>query len=234
MESKLLPVTIENPRIPEIEDPPFESEDRNLTHVNIQPETSIFRGRLLHPCLLACLPGFIIPAFFFFSPYLILKFFPDSYIEGYRIIGKYIFPVTYKQALFVAFRMACILSILNIFIREAKRRSVFLFLGEEFLTYSVGILFRKSLLLQYDDIRVLAVEQTFIEKLFGFGTIMIATAGTAGYELVIRGFGNPCEIVDFLRIKRHPGRRLEDKIREIADLASILVKIAGVDREDAR
>ncbi len=41
------------------------------------------------------------------------------------------------------------------------------------------------------DIRAIDIRQNMIERMFGFGDVMIATSATAGYEIILQNIGAP-------------------------------------------
>ena len=48
------------------------------------------------------------------------------------------------------------------------------------------------------DIRTVETKQSFLQRIFRFGDVMIATAGTSGYEDVAVGLPNPTGIRDLI------------------------------------
>lgn len=81
--------------------------------------------------------------------------------------------------------------------REILRRGTRLCLGLEFLVYKEGVFFTSETRVYYDDIRATAVLRKFSDRLWGTGTVALATAGTGGYEIVAPGFAAPERITAF-------------------------------------
>ena len=60
---------------------------------------------------------------------------------------------------------------------------------------------RKSVI-RYSDMRAINVSQTLIARIFGFGTIEIATAGTGGVEVAMQGIAMPRLLAKYLEQRR--------------------------------
>ena len=76
-----------------------------------------------------------------------------------------------------------------------KRFSLRLFVFNNRIVLVRGILSKHSKELFIKDIRTIDVSQTFPQRIVGIGSLMIATAGTSGYEFVIKGISNPDGVV---------------------------------------
>lgn len=59
-----------------------------------------------------------------------------------------------------------------------------------------GVLAKQTKELYGKNIRTVDVQQSLIQRMFGIGDLMIATAGTAGYEDVAKGMQDPAKIKD--------------------------------------
>jgi len=57
--------------------------------------------------------------------------------------------------------------------------------------------------IRLSDIRAVEVEQSFWDKLMGIGTIRIASAGSDGWEIEIKGLPNPAKVRRIINQGRH-------------------------------
>ncbi|TNE36530.1 MAG: PH domain-containing protein [Alphaproteobacteria bacterium] len=73
---------------------------------------------------------------------------------------------------------------------------------ETVVIFIQGILNVRRTEVRMSDIRTVHIEQTFWERLFNVGSVMISSAGSDGYEIDIRAMPNPGKI-----------RRLIDRYR---------------------
>ncbi len=89
------------------------------------------------------------------------------------------------------------------FIAITMRFSLRLILFENRIVLVRGILSRHSKELFIKDIRTIDVKQTFPQRIVGIGSLMIATAGTSGYEFVIKGIKNPNAVVEKINSLRN-------------------------------
>ena len=62
-----------------------------------------------------------------------------------------------------------------------------------------GIISRKNDEVAIGDIRSIHMRQGIVERLFGLGTVQIASAGTAGIEVEFKGIQNPAKVRDQIR-----------------------------------
>jgi membrane protein YdbS with pleckstrin-like domain len=67
------------------------------------------------------------------------------------------------------------------------------------VTAKAGIISRQVNEVGIKDIRSINVKQGIFERLFGVGTVEIASAGTAGVEVKFAGISNPMRIRDLIR-----------------------------------
>ena len=82
------------------------------------------------------------------------------------------------------------------FIAITLRFSLRLFVFENRLVLVRGILSKHSKELFIKDIRTIDIKQTFLQRIVGIGSLMVATAGTSDYEFVIKGISNPNAVVE--------------------------------------
>jgi len=82
------------------------------------------------------------------------------------------------------------------FIAITKRFSLRLIVFENRLVLIRGIFSKHSKELFIKDIRTIDTNQTFPQRVVGIGSLMVATAGTSGYEFVIKGIPNPDAVVE--------------------------------------
>lgn len=82
------------------------------------------------------------------------------------------------------------------FIAITMRFSLRLFVFENRLVLVRGIFSRHLKELFIKDIRTIDTKQTFLQRIVGIGSLMIATAGTSDYEFVIKGISNPNVVVE--------------------------------------
>ncbi|MFP4627691.1 MAG: PH domain-containing protein [Halobacteriales archaeon] len=59
-----------------------------------------------------------------------------------------------------------------------------------------GILSRDEVFLRIDEVRDVALNQRFAERVLRFGTLRISSAGRAGTEIEFRRVGNPARVRD--------------------------------------
>jgi uncharacterized membrane protein YdbT with pleckstrin-like domain len=81
------------------------------------------------------------------------------------------------------------------FIAITKRFSLRLYVFENRLVLERGILSRHVKELFLKDVRTVDVRQTFPQRIVGIGSLMIATAGTSGYEFVVKGITDPLGVM---------------------------------------
>ena len=97
--------------------------------------------------------------------------------------------------------------IIPIFIAVWERYSVLLIITSRQVILETGILNRESREIFISDIRTVDVEQSFIQRMLGYGSIKFASAGTDRYELSVEGIKNPYyikDVVNSLRRRQPP------------------------------
>ena len=62
-----------------------------------------------------------------------------------------------------------------------------------------GILSCKMDEIDIAHIRNVSLRQTFGAKMFGYGDVLIGTAGTGGYEIIIKGIKDPQDVMGFVK-----------------------------------
>jgi uncharacterized membrane protein YdbT with pleckstrin-like domain len=98
-----------------------------------------------------------------------------------------------------------LLTAANIGIQEIRRRSKKLKLHIDYLVFSQGIFFTSMEKIFIQDIKTTELTKNIFERIFNLGTIKIATAGTDGYEVELKGYSNPDEIVKYIAVHRKEG-----------------------------
>lgn len=89
-----------------------------------------------------------------------------------------------------------------------------------------GIFSKAFKSVRYDQITDTTLEMNFTERMFSLGDIAISTAGTTGYEVVLKGLNDPREIKSMIEQQMEQGIKLsEESIQELAE------KIGGGSRE---
>ena len=86
--------------------------------------------------------------------------------------------------------------IFPIFIMIWDRFSVSLTLTKNSVVLRRGILSRQIIEIKFDKIQTVEVEQNFIAMLFRYGTLMLWTSATDGYEIICGRLGNPSKIAE--------------------------------------
>lgn len=70
-----------------------------------------------------------------------------------------------------------------------------------------GIIGTNSTVLFIRDIQTIEVHQSFWQRVFGFGDMYIATAGTSGFEEIAMGIPDPMDIKDLILSERRKLRK---------------------------
>jgi uncharacterized membrane protein YdbT with pleckstrin-like domain len=82
------------------------------------------------------------------------------------------------------------------FVAITGRFSLRLYIFKNRLVLERGILSRRVKELFLKDIRTIDIKQTFPQRIVGIGNLMIATAGTSGYEFVVKGISDPNSVME--------------------------------------
>lgn len=91
-----------------------------------------------------------------------------------------------------------------------KRASLVLRVTEDKVLLEKGVLSKNNKDIFISDIRTIDVKQTLLQRMFGIGDVMIATAGTSGYEDVAFGVPDPKGIKDLISGQRSRGKSTND------------------------
>ena len=65
-----------------------------------------------------------------------------------------------------------------------------------------GLLARQTTEVQHEDVKTLEVNQRFLERLLGVGTIAIGSPGHSGMEIVVSGMPDPQRVAELIRQKQ--------------------------------
>jgi len=65
-----------------------------------------------------------------------------------------------------------------------------------------GLLARQTSEVQHEDVKTLEVNQRFLERLLGVGTIAIGSPGHSGMEIVVSGMPDPQRVAELIRRKQ--------------------------------
>ena len=84
-----------------------------------------------------------------------------------------------------------------------------------------GLIGRNIVDVTYDRIQNVRVDQSALGRILGYGTLMIATAGTYGYEIVFSRLGRPFEVMNDIK-------RRQSQIIQNCRMATILPEAATV------
>ncbi len=95
------------------------------------------------------------------------------------------------------------IGILMLFLWWINCLKIKLTVTEEKIIKREGILKRYENEVYHGDIQNIRLEQRCFQRLFGVGTIYLATAGTAGVEVSIAGIPNPVKLKRIIEEQRH-------------------------------
>jgi len=84
-----------------------------------------------------------------------------------------------------------------------RRKSLILRLYEDRILIEEGILSKNYIEVFIKDIRSVNVYKSLTQRIFNIGNLMIATAGTIGYELSAAGLPDPIYIKDIIIEQRN-------------------------------
>jgi len=79
-----------------------------------------------------------------------------------------------------------------------KRWALVVRVYESRVSLEKGILSKNFVELFIKDVRTINIKQGLLQRIFKIGDVMIATAGTAGYEIVAYGLPGPKRIKDLI------------------------------------
>ena len=87
-----------------------------------------------------------------------------------------------------------------------KRSALVLRVYEDRVSLEKGILSKNFTELFIKDIRTINIKQGIVQRIFRIGNVMIATAGTSGYEHFAYGLPDPRRIKDLIIEQRHKSK----------------------------
>jgi len=96
--------------------------------------------------------------------------------------------------------------IIPIIVALWKRAGLTLRVTDEKVILDKGVLSKNIKEIFISDIRTIDVKQSLLQRIFKIGDIMIATAGTSGYEDVAYGLPDPKGIKDLISGQRKKSR----------------------------
>lgn len=91
-----------------------------------------------------------------------------------------------------------------------KRASLVLRVYEDRVVVETGVLSKDMKEVFIADIRAIDVSQSFFQRIFRMGDIMIATAGIEGYEEEARGVPDPMGIKELITDQRRKTKGTDD------------------------
>jgi uncharacterized membrane protein YdbT with pleckstrin-like domain len=65
-----------------------------------------------------------------------------------------------------------------------------------------GIIARQVVEIEIVNIRAVAMEQSFLERIFGLGQVKVGSAGTSNYEIIFFGVRQPEDVKEMIRKTR--------------------------------
>lgn len=149
---------------------------------------------ILIPSVLGFIYPLSIPTLLFLAPFILVSIFPNM-LSGMGLNVS-------KWTLLMG---GLLLTAVNIGIQEILRRSKKLKLHIDYLVFTQGILFTSISKIYIRDIKTTELTKTLFERIFNLGTLKIATAGTDGYELELKGYSNLDGILKYLADHRKEG-----------------------------
>jgi uncharacterized membrane protein YdbT with pleckstrin-like domain len=149
---------------------------------------------ILSPSVAGFLYPLFVPALVFLAPFILVSIFPNLLTGMGLNVGKW-----------TLLMWGVLLTAANIGIQEIRRRSKKLKLHIDYLVFSQGIFFTSMEKIFIQDIKTTELTKNIFERIFNLGTIKIATAGTDGYEVELKGYSNPDEIVKYIAVHRKEG-----------------------------
>ncbi len=99
------------------------------------------------------------------------------------------------SACFAVLLLPCVLGIL---VLELDRQAKMYMITQHKVVCQAGVLSRKRQEMRVSDILEVTLRQDFTERLFGIGTVSIATAATAAREMWFRSVAEPGEVMRLL------------------------------------
>jgi len=149
---------------------------------------------ILSPSVAGFLFPLVVPSLVFLAPFILVSIFPNMLTS----IGINVSKWTLLMG-------GLLLTAINVGIQEIRRRSKKLKLHIDYLVFSEGIIFTSMEKVFIQDIRNTELTKNIWERIFNLGTIRIATAGTDGYEIELKGYSDPDAIVKYISVHRKEG-----------------------------
>jgi uncharacterized membrane protein YdbT with pleckstrin-like domain len=87
-----------------------------------------------------------------------------------------------------------------------KRWALVLRVYESRVSLEKGILSKNFIELFIKDVRTINIKQGLLQRIFKIGDVMVASAGTAGYEILAYGLPGPKRIKDLIIGQRQKGK----------------------------
>jgi len=117
--------------------------------------------------------------------------------------GKENFPLEFRPSWWnYAIHILFFWLVIPLIIAIQKRMSVVLRVTKKKVVLERGVLSKEKKEVFISDIRTMDVKKSFLQRMFGIGDVMIATAGTGDYEDVVSGLPNPEKIKEAVTKQR--------------------------------
>ena len=149
---------------------------------------------ILSPSVLGFIYPLGVPALLFLVPFFLVSIFPNILTGMGLNVSKW-----------TLLMGGLLLTAANAGIQEILRRSKKLKLNIDYLVFTRGIFSISVSKIYIQDIKTTELTKTLFERIFNLGTLKIATAGTDGYELELKGYSNLDGIVKYLADHRKEG-----------------------------
>ena len=149
---------------------------------------------ILSPSVAGFLYPLVLPGLVFLAPFILVSIFPNMLSSIGLNVSKW-----------TLLMWGALLAAANVGIQEIRRRSKKLKLHIDYIVFTQGIFFTSMEKIFIQDIKTTELTKSIYERIFNLGTIKIATAGTDGYEIDLKGYSNPDEIVKYIAVHRKEG-----------------------------
>jgi membrane protein YdbS with pleckstrin-like domain len=106
-----------------------------------------------------------------------------------------------KQPIGAFIPLALIVVFIGLISTTLRRLSDLYTITKDFVTWRNGIISKNVIEIQIKDIRNINIKQGPMQRILKIGHIQIATAGTSGYEVIIKGINNPYHIKSLIKQK---------------------------------
>ena len=100
--------------------------------------------------------------------------------------------------------LLCVVGVGFIFygVEWLTQRATRLLVTDRRTTLKKGILEKATNEIRHSDIRNVRVTQSFIDRMFGVGTLELSSAGQSDVEIAVKGLPNPQHIAELIREQR--------------------------------